>query len=84
MEDVGCCFRFGPFTLEVGEHRLLGPHGEIYLRPKTFETLRFLVARHGHLVTREILFDSLWSGVSVTDNALSRCIKEIRKALGLY
>ena len=59
MEDVGCCFRFGPFTLEVGEHRLLGPSGEIYLRPRTFETLRFLVERHGHLVTRETLFDSV-------------------------
>lgn len=74
-------YRFADFTLDTNEHRLLRGTEEIYLPPKTFDTLLYLVDRHGHLVTKNELLDTLWVNVFVTENALTRCIKEVRVAL---
>ena len=74
-------YRFADFTLDTSEHRLLRGTEEIYLPPKTFDTLLYLVDRHGHLVTKNELLDTLWVNVFVTENALTRCIKEVRVAL---
>ncbi|MBI3950863.1 MAG: response regulator transcription factor [Acidobacteria bacterium] len=43
-------YHFGDYTLEVSEHRLRRGGHEIFLRPKTFETLSYLVEHHGHPV----------------------------------
>lgn len=74
-------YRFGEFSLEVSERRLMHGEQEVPLSPKTFDTMLFLVERHGHLVTKEELLDAVWKEVAVTENAMTRCIKEIRKAL---
>ncbi len=74
-------YRFADFTLEVSERRLSQRGQEIYLRPKTFETLLYLVERHGHLVNKNDMLDNLWPDVTVTESALTRCIKELRRAL---
>ncbi|HKY29434.1 MAG TPA: winged helix-turn-helix domain-containing protein [Pyrinomonadaceae bacterium] len=79
--DVTRIYSFGDFMLDPREHRLLRGTEEIYLAPKTFETLLYLLSRHGHLVTKNDLLDTLWSGTFVTENALTRCIKEVREAL---
>src|SRR5262245_33274749 len=79
--DVARIYRFADFTLDPREHRLLHGKEEIYLAPKTFETLLYLVHRHGHLVTKNDLLDTLWPGTFVTENALTRCIKDVREAL---
>src|SRR5262249_38065327 len=54
---------------------------EIKLRPKSFQVLRCLVEQHGRLVTREELMQAVWGDVAVTDESISKCIAEIRKAL---
>jgi len=75
-------FRFADFTLEVSEHRLRRGDQEIYLRPKTFETLLQLVERHGHLVGKDELLNQVWADTVVTETAMTHCIEEVRKALG--
>lgn len=59
-------------------------HGdeELYLRPKTFATLVYLIERRGHLVTKNELLDNIWSDTIVTEATLAHCIEEIRKVLG--
>lgn len=74
-------YRFADFTLDTSEHRLLRGRKEIYLPPKTFETLLYLVERHGHLIKKNELLDTLWADAFVTENALTRCVKEVREAL---
>ena len=74
-------YRFGQHTLEVAEHRLKRGEVEISLQPKAFETLVYLVERHGHLVQKKELLDAVWADVAVTEGALSLRIKEIRQAL---
>ena len=78
---VNRIYRFAEFTLNTGEQTLLRGTNEVYLQPKTFETLVYLVERHGHLVKKNELLDTLWADTYVTENALTRCIKEVREAL---
>ena len=72
---------FDDFTLDVREHSLRRGDRVIHLRPKTFETLLMLVKRRGEVVKKDDLLESLWSGVIVTEGALSHCIEEARTAL---
>src|SRR4030095_4914556 len=74
-------YRFSGFTLETSGHRLMRGNEEIYLPPKTFETLLYLVHRHGSVVKKSELLDTLWADVFVTENALAQCITEVREAL---
>ena len=74
-------YRFGEYTLEPGEHRLLRENDEVALRPKAFNTLLFLVSRHGHTVTKDELLDAVWPGTFVSDAVLTHCIAEVRQAL---
>src|SRR5919107_1615282 len=43
--------------------------------------LRHLVGRAGSLVTREDLLQSIWRDIVVTDESITKCIADIRKAL---
>jgi DNA-binding winged helix-turn-helix (wHTH) protein len=47
-------FVFGPFTLDLDALALTRDGVAVELRPKAFDTLRVLVERAGHLVSRNI------------------------------
>jgi TolB-like protein len=81
MTRRGAIYRFGPFALDSGERRLSRSGVQLHMRPKTFEVLAVLVERQGHRVGRQALLDAVWPDVEVTDNTLSRCVREIRAAL---
>jgi len=55
---------------------------ELHLRHKTFQVLLYLLEQRHRLVTKEELWESIWQGTAVTDDALSKCVADIRKALG--
>ncbi|MBZ5538505.1 MAG: tetratricopeptide repeat protein [Acidobacteriia bacterium] len=74
-------YRFGEFTLDASEHNLRRKGREVFLRPKAFETLWYLVERHGHLVEKNELMDHVWADTSVTETVLTHCITEVRQAL---
>ncbi|MEJ2617646.1 MAG: FlgO family outer membrane protein, partial [Ignavibacteriaceae bacterium] len=74
-------FQFGNFVLEAGQHSLKKGTQQIHLRPKAFETLLYLVKHHGSLVKKQDMLDDLWPNVIVTENTLSHCIDEVRRAL---
>lgn len=75
-------YRFGDYVLDIDRGALLCNENELKLRPKSFEVLRYLVERPGKLVSRQKLFDAVWGGAVVTDDALTQCLMDIRKALG--
>ena len=52
------------------------------LRPQAAAVLRILAAQPGVLVTKDQLMRAVWPDISVTDDSLVQCIKEIRRALG--
>ena len=74
-------YSFGGFTLDTGRGTLARDGEEVELRPQSFEVLRILVDRSGQLVTREELQQAVWGHKVVTDDSLSHCLTDIRKAL---
>jgi len=75
-------WHFGPFRLDEGAERLWCGAEAVRLTAKAFAVLRYLVEHAGPLVTKEELFSTVWSGVSVSDAALAVCIRELRQAMG--
>ena len=74
-------FRFGEFTLDVDRNALLKGGKEIPLRPKAYDVLHHLVLHAQTLVTKQQLMDAVWGDVIVTDDSLTQCLVEIRRAL---
>jgi len=74
--------QFASFTLDLDRLCLSGPSGRINLRPKTFEVLRLLVENAGRVITRQEVLNTVWPDVAVTDESLTVCVSEIRRALG--
>jgi len=72
---------FGEFTLDLTRGCLLRGHDEIKLRPKSFETLKYLVENSGRLITKDELIHAVWVDTAVTDDSLVKCLKDIRHAL---
>src|SRR5580692_4598966 len=54
---------------------------EIKLRPKVYETLKYLVEHSGRLIGKQELMQALWPDAFVTDDSLVQCTLELRRAL---
>ena len=52
------------------------------LTPRAFDVLLFLIENRGRVIEKQELFERIWKDAFVTDNALTRSIKEIRQATG--
>src|ERR1043165_5167136 len=59
---------------KAGETRLLGP--------RAFDLLVYLIAQRGRVIDKQELFEQVWKETFVTDNALTKAVKEIRRAIG--
>ena len=66
------------FDLETA--RLWSGKREVKLTPKASAVLKVLLTHAGQPVRKEELFASVWSGVVVSDDALTSCIQELRRA----
>jgi DNA-binding winged helix-turn-helix (wHTH) protein len=73
---------FPPFRLDPSNERLWRERVEIPLRPKTFAVLRYLVGHPEQLVTKEELLNAVWAETVVGEDALTGCIRDLRKVLG--
>lgn len=73
---------FGDVVFEpvTGELRLDGQTQR--LRPQTAAVLAQLLTHAGTLVRRDDLSKAVWGDVLVTENSVTQCITEIRRALG--
>ena len=74
-------YRFGDFVLDLEAGFLRRNGQEVPLRPKSLEVLTYLVVHHGKLVPKNDLVEAVWPDTAVTDNSLSQCLFEIRRAL---
>ena len=73
---------FDQFVLDLTRMYLRMGETEVDLRPKTFEVLRHLAENAGQLVPKQALYEAVWPNVTVTDNSLVQCIRELRQKLG--
>lgn len=74
-------FRFGPFVLDRAAYRLSREGHPVTLSPKLVDLLLYFVTRPAMLVSKEELLTAIWPDVTVTDNALSQAVSDLRAAL---
>jgi adenylate cyclase len=75
-------FRFNEFEMDTQNYQLRRNGEVVEIEPKVYDLLRYLVVNRERLVTRDELFDNIWSGQVVSDTSLSNLIKAARKAIG--
>jgi adenylate cyclase len=74
-------YTFERWILDCGRGTLTAETGDVALRPKSFEVLRFLIENAGRLVSRDDLLNAVWPAVTVTEESLTQCVSEVRNAL---
>ena len=71
----------GIFRFDIAAGRLWSGASEVRLTPKAAAVLTELVTHAGAPVSKENLFATVWNGVAVSDDALTSCVQELRRAL---
>ena len=75
-------FRFDRFVLDPANRLLTRDSVPVGLNARYLDALALLVRDAGQLVTKDRFLNDVWRGVPVTDEALTQCIKTLRRALG--
>ena len=75
-------YRFLDWRYEPEPRRLMGPAGEVRLKPLSDRLLRRLLDAPGTVLAREQLLEQVWTRREVNDEVLSRAIAELRALLG--
>lgn len=78
----GSGFRLGEFTVLATSNVIAGPGGEVHVTPRAMEVLVLLAGRAGEVVGRDEFGELIWAPAVVNDDSLTRCISELRRALG--
>ena len=79
---LGTDFRLGNCVVRPRRRVVERDGVSVHLKPKSMSVLEHLAASGGAPVSRNELFDSVWPGGEVSDDTLTKCIAELRKALG--
>ena len=74
-------YQFGEFTLDVARGCVFKAEEEVKLRPKVYETLKYLVEHPGRLIGKQELMQAVWPDAFVTEDSLVQCTLELRRAL---
>ncbi|HEX4477937.1 MAG TPA: winged helix-turn-helix domain-containing protein, partial [Polyangiaceae bacterium] len=75
-------YRFGDFVLDTDIFRLFFRNETVALRPQALDALKLLLEERHRVVTKGELLARVWNGSAVSENSLSQCIREVRRALG--
>lgn len=82
MERQSDSMHFGDFELDLADRQLRRNGTPVELGSRYFDALALLVANAGSLVSKTRFMDEVWRGIPVTDEALTQCIRTLRRALG--
>jgi DNA-binding winged helix-turn-helix (wHTH) protein len=75
-------YTFDDVQVDTAGFRVERAGQTVPLEPKAFDLLVLLLERHGNLVTKQEILDTVWRQTAVSDNALTRIVAHLRKALG--
>jgi DNA-binding winged helix-turn-helix (wHTH) protein len=76
------CLIFGRFALDPANRTLSRDGAAVELNSRYFDALALLVRERGKLVSKERFHDEVWRGIPVTDEALTQCVRTLRRQLG--
>jgi TolB-like protein/cytochrome c-type biogenesis protein CcmH/NrfG len=75
-------FLFGEHTLDTDRRELRRGSEPVAVEPQVFDLLVYLLQNRGHVVSKDDLIASVWSGRIVSDSTLTSRINAARKAVG--
>ncbi len=79
---MDACFRFAGFELDPGNRRLSRDGAPVELNARYLDALVLLATEQGRLVSKDRFLEEVWRGIPVTDEALTQCIRTLRRQLG--
>lgn len=74
--------QFEDFILDHADRKLRRGGEPVELSSRYFDALALLLSEQGRLVSKDRFLDEVWRGIPVTDEALTQCIKTLRRQLG--
>jgi TolB-like protein/DNA-binding winged helix-turn-helix (wHTH) protein/cytochrome c-type biogenesis protein CcmH/NrfG len=74
-------YRFDRFQVDDTAFRLTADGAPVSLEPKILRLLLYLIQNRGRLVRKQEILDAVWADAAVTENALTRSVGLLRKAL---
>lgn len=75
-------FRLGAWRIDPGLCKIVDGDRVGRVEPRAMAVLCHLATRAGETVTRDELLDAVWGNRFVVEEAVSRCISQLRQALG--
>src|ERR1041384_7420710 len=76
------CFQFNDVRVDRANLRVHRAGEPRKITPRAFEVLIYLIEHRGAIAEKQELFEQVWKDTFVTDNALTRIVKEIRQVIG--
>jgi class 3 adenylate cyclase len=73
---------FGDYALDTYRYELRRADTRQRIEPKVFDLLAYLIQHRDRVITKEELLDRLWSNLTVSESALTYCIRAARLAIG--
>jgi len=74
-------FKVGDIIVDPASNELRGSDMQVHLQPQVMDLLVLLAERHGELISREDLIQSIWHGYPGADQSLFNAASKLRHAL---
>jgi DNA-binding winged helix-turn-helix (wHTH) protein/TolB-like protein/tetratricopeptide (TPR) repeat protein len=75
-------YQVASFEIDTEQFQISKTNNVLAVEPKVFDLIVYLIENRQRLVTRDELFEQVWSGRDVSDTTLSNHIKSARKIFG--
>ena len=82
MDRKSPVFRFDDVRVDAGNAQILKSGEPLAVEPKALRVLVYLLENPGRLIEKDEFLKAIWPETFVTENALTREIALLRKALG--
>jgi DNA-binding winged helix-turn-helix (wHTH) protein len=76
--------RFADVVVELDRYCLVKGGESKKITPRAFEVLNYLIEHRERVVEKQELFEQIWKESFVSDNALTRAIREIRQVSSIW
>lgn len=75
-------YTFDDVRVDLQTCRVFKAGNHVRLEPKALDVLLFFIEHRGRVIDKGELLDAVWKEAFVTENAMTRVIAQLRKALG--
>ncbi|RPI26939.1 MAG: hypothetical protein EHM61_10145 [Acidobacteria bacterium] len=82
MVSAGASFQVGEWAVYPQLNKIERGEESRRLEPKVMDVLSYLAEHAGEVLTREKLFEAVWTDTCVGDEVLTYSIKQLRRAVG--